>query len=214
MTSRHIKILFSTGSVSSGGQSVHHGQVRLSECWEQRGQCEIGPVSQGLGEAVALEIRIYPVTGLSIPQCFCHSSREKPLQELGLCEMFLRVFTVLVWVSRWGRKRSLGSAVWHYDDSGTSTARIGLWVGISQHTPFLLWEGGKAKTCCSAKNSFAFSRLNGVNFSAWWVLLLQKAFYCWFFSSQLALLKEFASSKVFQTVRCHPTQVTKCRIDW
>lgn len=35
------------------------------------------------------------------------------------------------------------------------------------------------------------------------MLLLKKTISCWFVSSQLALLKEFASSKVFQTVRCH-----------
>lgn len=30
------------------------------------------------------------------------------------------------------------------------------WGFISLQTPFLLWEGGKAKTCCSAKKSMCF----------------------------------------------------------
>lgn len=56
-------------------------------------------------------------------------------------------------------------------------------MGISQQTPFLLWEGGKAKAHCSAKKRFfAFSHPNSVNFTAGGVLLIHKTLYCSFVS--------------------------------
>lgn len=73
-------------------------QVRIGERWVQRGQVQdCDPSLTGVGEAVPLELRFYLVGCLSVPQCFCQGSRiprEKPLQKLGLCKVFLRVYTL------------------------------------------------------------------------------------------------------------------------
>lgn len=77
-------------------------QVRIGECWVQWGQVQDCDLSlTGVGEAAPLEFRFYVVVCLTIPQCFCHGSRDTPWKAFTKAEGvwgILRVYTVLVWV--------------------------------------------------------------------------------------------------------------------